>query len=261
MHSALWISKTGMAAQDAKMTAISNNLANVNAVGFKKDRVIFEDLFYSVEKQAGMDTEELSEHPTGVQLGNGVRVIGTEKVFTQGNIQTTNQQLDLAIMGDGFFQIENSEGEVFYTRNGQFQVNSEGQIVNTAGYTLVPEITIPENAVLVNISAEGIVSAQIAGQVEEDELGQITLAKFMNPSGLQARGGNLFAETAASGEMMEQVAGTEGAGQLQQGALEGSNVQVVEEMVDMVSTQRAYEMSAKIVSAADEMLQYIAQHA
>ncbi len=261
MHNALWISKTGMAAQDAKMTAISNNLANVNTVGFKKDRVVFEDLFYSVEKQAGMDTEELSEHPTGVQLGNGVRVIGTEKVFTQGNIQTTNQQLDIAIMGDGFFQIENSEGDAFYTRNGQFQVNSEGQIVTTAGYTLIPEITIPEDAVLINISAEGMVSAQLAGQVEEEELGQITLAKFMNPSGLQAKGGNLFAETVASGEMMEQIAGTEGAGQLQQGALEGSNVQVVEEMVDMVSTQRAYEMSAKIVSAADEMLQYIAQHA
>lgn len=261
MHSALWISKTGMAAQDAKMTAISNNLANVNTVGFKKDRVVFEDLFYTVEKQAGMDTEELSEHPTGVQLGNGVRVIGTEKVFTQGNIQTTNQQLDIAIMGDGFFQIENSEGEAFYTRNGQFQVNSEGQIVNSAGYVLIPEITIPENAVLINISTEGLVSAQVAGQVEEEDLGQITLAKFMNPSGLQARGGNLFAETVASGEMMEQIAGTEGAGQLQQGALEGSNVQVVEEMVDMVSTQRSYEMSAKIVSAADEMLQYIAQHA
>ncbi len=261
MHNALWISKTGMAAQDAKMTAISNNLANVNTVGFKKDRVVFEDLFYSIEKQAGMDTAELSEHPTGIQLGNGVRVVGTEKVFTQGNITTTNQELDIAIMGDGFFQIENSEGETFYTRNGQFQLNSEGLIVTTAGYTLVPEITIPDNTLLVNISAEGMVSATVAGQVEPEELGQITLAKFMNPAGLQAQGGNLFVETVASGEATEQIAGTEGAGQLQQGSLEGSNVQVVEEMVDMVSTQRAYEMSAKIVSAADEMLQYIAQHA
>ncbi len=261
MHSALWIAKTGMSAQDAKMTAISNNLANVNTVGFKKDRVVFEDLFYSVEKQAGMDTAELSEHPTGIQLGNGVRVIGTEKVFTQGNVSTTNQELDIAILGDGFFQIENSEGETFYTRNGQFQLNSEGSIVTSAGYTLVPEITIPDNATLINISAEGLVTATVSDAVDPEELGQITLVKFMNASGLQAKGGNLFAETVASGEAMELVAGTEGAGQLQQGSLEGSNVQVVEEMVDMVSTQRAYEMSAKIVSAADEMLQYIAQHA
>ncbi|UJF18022.1 flagellar basal-body rod protein FlgG [Vibrio sp. SS-MA-C1-2] len=261
MHSALSISKTGMAAQDAKMTAISNNLANINTVGYKRDRVVFEDLFYSIEKQAGSETADLNDHPTGVQLGNGVRVVGTEKVYTQGSIQNTNQQFDLAIMGDGFFQIENGDGEIFYSRNGQFKTSAEGQLVNSQGYPLVPDITIPAEATLVSISSDGNVSATIPGQVAPEELGQITLIKFMNPAGLEAKGGNLFAETEASGEAFELVAGTEGAGMIKQGALEGSNVQVVEEMVDMIATQRAYEMSAKMVSAADEMLQYIAQQA
>ncbi|MFV0575307.1 MAG: flagellar basal-body rod protein FlgG [Vibrio sp.] len=261
MHNALSISKTGMAAQDAKMTAISNNLANVNTVGFKRDRVVFEDLFYSVAKQAGTGTVDLNDHPTGLQLGNGVRVVGTEKVYTQGGVQNTNQQYDLAIMGDGFFQIEGPDGETMYTRNGQFRVSSEGNLVNSQGYPLQPEITIPDNATLITITEDGEVSATIPGQVEEEELGQITLVKFINPAGLTAKGGNLMAETEASGEAMELTAGTEGVGVIKQGALEGSNVQVVEEMVDMIATQRAYEMSAKMVSAADEMLQYIAQQA
>ncbi|MGR5167210.1 flagellar basal-body rod protein FlgG [Vibrio astriarenae] len=259
MHSALWISKTGMAAQDAKMNAISNNLANINTVGFKRDRVVFEDLFYSVDKMAGTETSELNDHPTGVQLGNGVRVVGTEKVFTQGSVQNTNQQFDLAILGDGFFQIEGPDGELLYTRNGQFHVNAEGQMVNSQGYPLIPEVVIPEQSTLVNITADGTVTSVIPGQVNPEELGQITVVKFMNPAGLSALGGNLFSETEASGEAVELVAGTEGSGYLKQGALEGSNVQVVEEMVDMIATQRAYEMSAKMVNAADEMLQYIAQ--
>ncbi|QTG88140.1 flagellar basal-body rod protein FlgG [Vibrio furnissii] len=260
MHNALMISKTGMAAQDAKMTAISNNLANVNTVGFKRDRVVFEDLFYSVEKQAGTGTNDLNIHPTGVQLGNGVRVAGTEKVFMQGNINNTSQQFDLAIVGDGFFQIEGPEGEVLYTRNGQFHLNADGAIVNTQGYLLQPEINVPDNATLVTITEDGQVSAVVSGQVEPEQLGEITLVKFMNPSGLTAKGANLLAETEASGEAMELVAGTDGAGVIKQGALETSNVQVVEEMVDMISTQRAYEMSAKMVSAADQMLQYIANN-
>ncbi|MGR5258537.1 flagellar basal-body rod protein FlgG [Vibrio astriarenae] len=259
MHSALWISKTGMAAQDAKMNAISNNLANINTVGFKRDRVVFEDLFYSVDKMAGTETSELNDHPTGVQLGNGVRVVGTEKVFTQGSVQNTNQQFDLAILGDGFFQIEGPDGELLYTRNGQFHVNAEGQMVNSQGYPLIPEVVIPEQSTLVNITADGTVTSVMPGQVNPEELGQITVVKFMNPAGLSALGGNLFSETEASGEAVELVAGTEGSGYLKQGALEGSNVQVVEEMVDMIATQRAYEMSAKMVNAADEMLQYIAQ--
>ncbi|PSV11759.1 flagellar basal-body rod protein FlgG [Photobacterium leiognathi] len=259
MHSALWVSKTGMAAQDTKMTAISNNLANVNTVGFKRDRVVFEDLFYSIQRQPGAQVDQLNQLPSGVQLGSGVRVIGTQKVFTQGNSQNTQQQLDLAVMGSGFFQIENSDGQVMYSRNGQFHVNSEGLMVNGQGLPLQPQIQIPEEANSISIGVDGIVTATLAGDPEPQELGQITLAKFINPAGLEAVGGNLYKETQASGQAQEIIAGTDGAGSLKQGALEGSNVQVVEEMVDMITTQRAYEMNAKVVSAADDMLKFVAQ--
>ncbi|PKG39532.1 flagellar basal-body rod protein FlgG [Psychromonas sp. Urea-02u-13] len=259
MQAALWISKTGMAAQDAKMTAISNNLANINTVGFKRDRVIFEDLFYSIQTQAGSPVDGDNNLPTGVQLGNGVRVVGTQKVHTQGGVQNTHQELDLAIVGSGFFQVENSDGEIMFSRNGQFNINEDGQVVNTAGLPLVPEMTIPEGATSISIDIEGGVSVTMAGQVNMDRIGEITLATFMNPSGLSANGGNLYRETEASGAPNEVTAGIDGAGIIKQGALEGSNVQVVTEMVDMIATQRAYEMSAKMVSAADEMLQYIAQ--
>ncbi|MGD6739583.1 flagellar basal-body rod protein FlgG [Photobacterium leiognathi] len=259
MHSALWVSKTGMAAQDTKMTAISNNLANVNTVGFKRDRVVFEDLFYSIQRQPGAQVDQLNQLPSGVQLGSGVRVVGTQKVFTQGNSQNTQQQLDLAVMGSGFFQIENSDGEVMFSRNGQFHVNSEGLMVNGQGLPLQPQIQIPEEANSISIGVDGIVTATLAGDPEPQELGQITLAKFINPAGLEAIGGNLYKETQASGQAQEIIAGTDGAGSLKQGALEGSNVQVVEEMVDMITTQRAYEMNAKVVSAADDMLKFVAQ--
>ncbi|WP_305403661.1 flagellar basal-body rod protein FlgG [Photobacterium leiognathi] len=259
MHSALWVSKTGMAAQDTKMTAISNNLANVNTVGFKRDRVVFEDLFYSIQRQPGAQVDQLNQLPSGVQLGSGVRVVGTQKVFTQGNSQNTQQQLDLAVMGSGFFQIENSDGQVMYSRNGQFHVNSEGLMVNGQGLPLQPQIQIPEEANSISVGVDGIVTATLAGEPEPQELGQITLAKFINPAGLEAVGGNLYKETQASGQAQEIIAGTDGAGSLKQGALEGSNVQVVEEMVDMITTQRAYEMNAKVVSAADDMLKFVAQ--
>ncbi|WP_305374440.1 flagellar basal-body rod protein FlgG [Photobacterium leiognathi] len=259
MHSALWVSKTGMAAQDTKMTAISNNLANVNTVGFKRDRVVFEDLFYSIQRQPGAQVDQLNQLPSGVQLGSGVRVVGTQKVFTQGNSQNTQQQLDLAVMGSGFFQIENSDGQVMYSRNGQFHVNSEGLMVNGQGLPLQPQIQIPEEANSISIGVDGIVTAILAGDPEPQELGQITLAKFINPAGLEAIGGNLYKETQASGQAQEIIAGTDGVGSLKQGALEGSNVQVVEEMVDMITTQRAYEMNAKVVSAADDMLKFVAQ--
>ncbi|EAR57297.1 putative flagellar basal-body rod protein [Photobacterium sp. SKA34] len=259
MHSALWVSKTGMAAQDTKMTAISNNLANVNTVGFKRDRVVFEDLFYSIQRQPGAQVDQLNQLPSGVQLGSGVRVVGTQKVFTQGNSQNTQQQLDLAVMGSGFFQIENSDGEVMFSRNGQFHVNSEGLMVNGQGLPLQPQIQIPEEANTISIGVDGIVTATLAGDPQPQELGQITLAKFINPAGLEAVGGNLYKETQASGQPQEMIAGIDGAGSLKQGALEGSNVQVVEEMVDMITTQRAYEMNAKVVSAADDMLKFVAQ--
>ncbi|OLQ79124.1 flagellar basal-body rod protein FlgG [Photobacterium proteolyticum] len=259
MHSALWVSKTGMAAQDTKMTAISNNLANVNTVGFKRDRVVFEDLFYSIQRQPGAQVDQINELPSGVQLGSGVRVVGTQKVFTQGNSQNTSQEMDLAVMGAGFFQIENSDGEIMYTRNGQFHVNSEGLMVNSQGLPLSPQIQIPENATSLSVGVDGIVTSTVAGDPQPQELGQITLAKFINPAGLEAVGGNLFRETEASGQADELIAGLDGAGSIKQGALEGSNVQVVEEMVDMITTQRAYEMNAKVVSAADDMLKFVAQ--
>ncbi|MFC5079212.1 Flagellar basal-body rod protein FlgG [Vibrio thalassae] len=259
MHSALWVSKTGMAAQDTKMTAISNNLANVNTVGFKRDRVVFEDLFYSIQRQPGAQVDQVNQLPTGVQLGSGVRVVGTQKVFTQGSAQNTGQDLDLAVMGQGFFQIENSDGQIMYTRNGQFHVNSEGLMVNSQGLPLEPQIQIPDNALTLSVGVDGTVTATTADGPAPQGLGQITLAKFVNPAGLEAIGGNLFKETEASGQAEELIAGEEGAGSIKQGALEGSNVQVVEEMVDMITTQRAYEMNAKVVSAADDMLKFVAQ--
>lgn len=258
MHSALWVSKTGMAAQDTKMTAISNNLANVNTVGFKRDRVVFEDLFYSIQRQPGAQVDQVNELPSGVQLGSGVRVVGTQKVFTQGNTQNTTQDLDLAVMGQGFFQIENSDGQIMYTRNGQFHINSEGLMVNSQGLPLEPQIQIPDNATSFSVGVDGTVTTTTADDPTPQQLGQITLAKFINQLALN-RCGNLFRETEASGPADELIAGADGAGSIKQGALEGSNVQVVEEMVDMITTQRAYEMNAKVVSAADDMLKFVSQ--
>ncbi|OEE85976.1 flagellar basal-body rod protein FlgG, partial [Enterovibrio norvegicus FF-162] len=186
MHSSLWVSKTGMAAQDTKMTAISNNLANVNTVGFKRDRVVFEDLFYSIQRQPGAQVDDINQLPTGVQLGSGVRVVGTQKVFTQGNTQNTSQELDLAVMGQGFFQIENSDGQITYSRNGQFHVNSEGLMVNSQGLPLEPQVQIPDNAVSVSVGVDGNVSVTTAGDPASQNIGQITLAKFINPAGLEA---------------------------------------------------------------------------
>ncbi|ETZ11621.1 flagellar basal body rod protein FlgG [Vibrio parahaemolyticus M0605] len=180
MHSALWVSKTGMAAQDTKMTAISNNLANVNTVGFKRDRVVFEDLFYSIQRQPGAQVDQVNELPSGVQLGSGVRVVGTQKVFTQGNTQNTTQDLDLAVMGQGFFQIENSDGQIMYTRNGQFHINSEGLMVNSQGLPLEPQIQIPDNAISFSVGVDGTVTTTTADDPTPQQLGQITLAKFIN---------------------------------------------------------------------------------
>ena len=194
-----------------------------------------------------------------MQLGSGVRVVGTQKVFTQGNTKNTTQELDLAVMGKGFFQIENSDGQIMYTRNGQFHVNSEGLMVNSQGLPLEPQIQIPDNAISFSVGTDGTVTTTSAGDPTPQQLGQITLANFINPAGLEAVGGNLFRETEASGPADELIAGEDGAGSIKQGALEGSNVQVVEEMVDMITTQRAYEMNAKVVSAADDMLKFVSQ--
>jgi len=259
MNSALWVSKTGLAAQDMRMTTISNNLANVNTVGFKKDRVVFEDLFYQVQRQPGTQADELNQVPSGIQVGTGVRVNGTQKIFTDGSAETTGNQMDVAIDGQGFFQIENTDGELLYSRNGQFHLNSDGLITNGNGLPLAQNIVIPADATKVTIGTDGTVTAKVAGQDELVDLGQILTVNFVNPAGLEVLGGNLYRATAASGEAVEGIPGEEALGKLQQYTLEGSNVSVVDEMVNMIAVQRAYEMNAKVVTAADDMLNFISQ--
>ena len=262
MNPAMWISKTGVQAQDAKLQTIANNLANANTVGFKRDRVAFQDLFYSIEQQPGAQRAGNNTlAPSGAQLGNGVQLVGTQKIFTNGNIQNTSNALDVAINGNGFFQVRRPDGEPAYTRAGQLQPDQNGILVNSAGLPLVPQITIPANATAITIAENGVVSATVAGSATPAVLGQLTLTSFINPTGLQALGENLFAETAASGAPTEGNPGTDQFGKLKQGALEGSNVQVVEEMVDMIAAQRTYEMNTKVLTAADNMLQYLSQAA
>jgi flagellar basal-body rod protein FlgG len=260
MNPAMWISKTGVQAQDAKLQAIANNLANVNTVGFKRDRVVFEDLFYQVDAQPGAQSAD-NTVSNGVQLGNGTRIVGTQKVFTNGSMQTTSQPLDVAINGAGFLQVRRPNGEAGFTRAGQLQVDANGTLVNAQGLPLVPQITVPNNATAITIAENGTVSATVPGQAAPTELGSLTLTAFINPAGLLALGENLFQETAASGTANEGRPGDGAFGKLKQGALEGSNVQVVEEMVDMIAAQRTYEMNTKVLSAADNMLQYLAQAA
>ena len=260
MNPAMWISKTGVQAQDAKLQAIANNLANVNTVGFKRDRVVFEDLHYQVDAQPGAQSAD-NTVSNGVQLGNGTRIVGTQKVFTNGSMQTTSQPLDVAISGAGFLQVRRPNGEPAFTRAGQLAVDANGTLTNAQGLPLVPQITVPQNATAITIGENGMVSATVAGSTAPTELGQLTLTSFVNPAGLLALGENLFQETAASGTANEGRPGDGAFGKLKQGALEGSNVQVVEEMVDMIAAQRTYEMNTKVLSAADNMLQYLAQAA
>ena len=260
MNPAMWISKTGVQAQDAKLQAIANNLANVNTVGFKRDRVVFEDLHYQVDAQPGAQSAD-NTVSNGVQLGNGTRLVGTQKVFTNGSIQTTSQQLDVAISGNGFLQVRRPNGDAAFTRAGQLQIDANGTLVNAQGLPLVPQITVPNNATAITIGENGMVSATVPGNIAPTELGQLTLTTFVNPAGLLALGDNLFQETTASGTPNEGRAGDGAFGKIKQGALEGSNVQVVEEMVDMIAAQRTYEMNTKVLSAADNMLQYLAQAA
>lgn len=260
MHSALFISKTGLSAQDRQLTTLSNNLANASTVGFKRDRAIFEDLLYQIKRQPGAQSTQSTLLPSGLQLGTGVRVVGTQKEFTAGPLQVTDQSLDLAINGRGFFQIQTANGDVRYTRNGQFQVNQDNRVVDVNGFELQPAIDLPAGTDRITIGKDGVVSAHIAGEVNEVQLGTLTLVDFVNPSGLQALGSNLFAETPGSGAPIEGVPGRDGLGFVEQGMLEGSNVDVVQEMVDLITTQRVYELNSKVVSAADEMLRFIAQN-
>ncbi|WP_330208544.1 MULTISPECIES: flagellar basal-body rod protein FlgG [unclassified Pseudomonas] len=259
MSTALWVSKTGLAAQDTALSAVANNLANVNTTGFKSDRVVFEDLFYSIDLQPGAQADAVNTVPSGIQLGSGVRVAGTQKVFTEGSMQTTGQPMDLAIVGRGFLQVEAPNGDTYYTENGQLQLNAEGMMVNSQGLPLVPAIEVPTGSSSFTVGSDGTVTAVLPGDTAPSELGQITLVNFINPAGLEALGGNLYKETVASGEPVEGVPGEEGLGTLKQGVLEGSNVQVVEAMVNMIAIQRAYEANAKVLDAASGMQQFLNQ--
>ena len=260
MHPALSVSQTGLSAQDKQLSTISNNLANVNTNGFKRDRANFQDLMYQTERQPGGLSTQNTELPSGLQLGTGVRVVGTSKEHTQGDMNVTDQSLDLAIDGKGFFQVLMPDGEVAYTRNGEFQLNADGDMVTPQGNPLEPNINIPDNATSVTIGTDGTVTAKIENQPDPQELGQIQTADFVNPQGLEAVGSNLYRETAASGDPIDGEPGIGGLGTIEQGMLEGSNVEVVQEMVDMITTQRAYEMNSKVVSSSDQMLQFITQN-
>ena len=260
MHSALWVAKTGLNAQDHGLTTVSNNLANVSTTGFKRDRAVFEDLIYQIQRQPGALSSQDSRLPSGLQLGTGVKVSGTQKIWTTGDLQETGQPLDLAINGRGFFQITLPDGNIAYSRDGTFHMDNEGQVVNVSGYLLEPNITIPDQTTTLTISKDGIVSATQIGETTPTEIGQIPMVDFINPAGLQAIGGNLFLQTASSGDPQEGVAGEAGFGSIEQGFLENSNVKVVEELVHMITVQRAYEMNSKVVSSADQMLQCLAQN-
>jgi len=257
MLRSLWTAASGMTAQQTNMDNISNNLANVNTVGFKKSRTNFEDLMYQELRPAGAVTAAGVNHPTGLQIGLGTRVVSTEKIFTQGNFQQTGNQLDVTIEGDGFFQITLPDGNIAYTRNGAFKVDADGNIVTSQGYLLEPEINIPEDALEVAIGEDGTVSVIMPGEQEADEIGAIETVRFINPSGLRAIGKNLFLPTGASGDPQPGVPGEDGFGTLAQGGLEMSNVNIVESMVNMITGQRAYEVNSKAIQTGDEMLQIV----
>ncbi len=252
----LWVSKTGLEAQQNRLSTISNNLANVNTTGFKRDRVIFEDLLYQNVRQAGAQTSQNTNLPSGLSLGTGVRTVATQKIHTQGNILQTQNKLDAAIQGRGFFQIQKPNGAIGYTRTGSFQLNAQGIIVNASGYPIQPQITIPPSAQNITIGTDGAVSITTIGIPQPQQMGQIQLADFINPAGLTPIGENMYVETSASGSPVISNPGINNVGTLIQGALEGSNVNVVEELVNMIETQRAYEMNSKAISTMDQMLQF-----
>lgn len=257
MNGALWTAKTGLDAQQTRMQVISNNLANTNTTAFKRDRAVFQDLLYQTVRPPGAQSSQDTQLPSGLSTGTGVRVVSTEKLFSQGNLTQTEDPMDLAIQGRGFFEVLTPDGTLAYTRDGSFQLDSQGQMVTATGYTLQPGITIPANASGITIGEDGTVTATIPGNNAPTQLGVIGLADFINPSGLLAKGGNLFQESASSGAPQQGAAGIGGLGSLIQGSVETSNVNVVEELVSMIETQRAYEISSKAISTTDGMLQYI----
>ncbi|MDD5328446.1 MAG: flagellar basal-body rod protein FlgG [Sulfuricella sp.] len=259
MIRSLWIAKTGLDAQQTNIDVISNNLANVSTNGFKRSRPVFEDLLYQTLRQPGAQSSQQTQLPSGLQLGTGVRPVAVERIFTQGNMQQTGSNLDVAISGKGFFQILMPDGATAYTRDGSFQIDNQGQVVTASGYPVQPALTIPSNAQTVTIAKDGTVSVTQPGSSAPTQIGSIQLAGFINPAGLQSIGENLFQETAASGAPSANTPGTNGLGVLNQGYVETSNVNVVEEMVNMIQAQRAYEINSKAITTSDQMLQKLTQ--
>jgi flagellar basal-body rod protein FlgG len=260
VNAALWAAKTGLDAQQTEMAVISNNLANVNTTGFKEDRAVFEDLLYQNQTQVGADTSQTTQSPSGLSIGTGVQVVSTEKEYSQGSLTQTGNPLDVAIQGQGFFQIQMPDGTLAYTRDGTFQTNAQGQLVTSSGYIVQPGITVPQGAQSVTIGTDGTVTVLLPGQSAPTQVGQLQLANFINPAGLQPIGQNLLVQSAASGSPQTGTPGISGLGTVAQGELESSNVNVVEELVNMIQTQRAYEMNSKAISTVDQMLQYATEN-
>lgn len=259
MIRSLWISKTGIDAQQTNLDVVTNNLANVGTSGFKRSRAVFEDLLYQNLRQPGAQSSQLTMVPTGFQLGTGVHPIGTERIHTQGNLEKVDNPMSVAINGNGFFQVLKPDGTTAYTRDGTFQLDNQGQLVTISGYPVQPSITIPVGALSVTVGTDGTVSVMQAGAAAPTQVGAIQLANFVNPGGLQAVGENLFSETAASGAPATGAPGSNGLGVINQGFVETSNVNVVEEMVKMIEIQRAYEINSKAITVSDQMLQRLTQ--
>jgi flagellar basal-body rod protein FlgG len=259
MIRSLWISKTGLDAQQTQMDVISNNLANVNTNGFKRSRAVFEDLLYQTLRQPGAQSSQQTQIPSGLQIGTGVRPVAAERIHTQGNLQQTGSSLDIAVNGAGFFSVLLPDGTTGYTRDGSFQTDNQGQLVTANGFVVQPPITIPANATSVTVGRDGIVSVTQPGVAAPVQVGALQLTTFINPAGLQSQGENIYVETGSSGTPAVSVPGLNGAGVLNQGYVETSNVNVVEELVNMIQTQRAYEINSKSIQTSDQMLQRLTQ--
>ncbi len=260
MNPALWVAKSGLDAQQTRLNVVSNNLANVSTNGFKRSRAVFEDLLYQNVRQVGAQTSQDTTLPSGLSLGTGVRTVATEKLHTQGNIIQTDNSLDVAVQGRGFFQIQRPDGQIAYTRDGSFHLDAQGQLVTSNGYLVQPGIAIPENARSITIGVDGVVTVTVPGSAQPNQVGALQLADFINPAGLEPVGENLFLETAASGAPQAGTPGQQGLGTVLQGNVESSNVNAVEELVNLIETQRAYEMNSKAISTTDQMLQYVTQN-
>lgn len=259
MMRSLYIAKTGLEAQQTNLDVCTNNLANVSTNGFKKSRAVFEDLLYQNVRQPGAQSSQQTQLPSGLQLGTGVRTVATERIHTQGNPQQTGNDKDIMVNGSGYFQVLLPDGTQAYTRDGSFQTDSNGQLVTSSGYVLQPPITVPNNALSLTVGSDGTVSVTTQGQSAPTQIGSIQLATFVNPAGLDSRGENLYVETGSSGTANTNTPGTNGTGVLMQGYVETSNVNVVEEMVNMIQIQRSYELNSKAITTSDQMLQKITQ--